>query len=81
MSTDREALERLTEAVWLLFDNDWEHTNAMMQQEWIAYYVGPNETFLTAANSAQEDANNWANRLSFLNAYRDAVAHLMRTPK
>jgi hypothetical protein len=63
-------LADLCESMYLVFENDWEHTQGAITQEGEAYF-GRRGTFLNP--KVADEYNNWGNRGGLLATYRRAV--------
>ncbi len=52
----------------VVFELDWEHTKSCLDGEWLRHFISPNGDFLNP--SVEDEGNNWANRVGFLESYR-----------
>lgn len=68
----------MADMVWLVFDNDWGFTKGCIQDTGKMMASELEHSFLRPNVEDGDESNNWANRGSFLRAYRDLVAELMR---
>src|SRR6266545_4901531 len=70
-----QALAELTQVMYLVFENDWEHTQSMIADD-RGSYLKPTGTFLNP--EVTDESNNWANRGYLLSSYRRAVEVLRK---
>jgi hypothetical protein len=68
-----KALSRFVDYFELVFDQDWDHTKACLQNP--DTYIDPAGTFVNPLED--DEANNWGNRKALLEAYRDVVELMM----
>ncbi|OUM34737.1 hypothetical protein B8W72_09750 [Pseudomonas putida] len=55
-----------------VFNEDWDHTKICIQEG--KYFFSPSGTFLNP--KVKDEQNNWANRASLLNSYRELVGYI-----
>lgn len=77
-----DVLRELVESLELVFHYDWEYSAGRLDPDDVRFYIAPSGTFLhpfpdlSVRDGEGElvvaESNNWANRGSFLAAYRRA---------
>jgi len=69
-----EAVVRFLHCVDLVFDYDWEFSKNVLTGTSLEHFIAESGTFLSP--EVRDESNNWANRGSFLSAYRDLTSIL-----
>lgn len=66
------------QAFELVFDNDWEHTKSILENDKNGIYIENDRTFLNPLSPSDDEGNNWWNRGKLLSKYRNLKEELLR---